>query len=141
MKRTREEQIQRQRDRQRESVKRYQENRKNREPSNYSKKMADGMQKRREIDGFQCVLSGAKNFDVAHLIPRRVGRYKKYNPTDPKNMVCLNRELHRDFDSNSSAPKRIEWLRERGLHSQAERLIWLTTPDVPVTQTETEAMS
>jgi hypothetical protein len=129
MKKTREQQMARQRERQRESVKRYMDSRRTKEPSNYSKKMAEGMQKRREIDGFRCILSGATRFDVAHLIGRNVGRYKRYNPLDPKNMMCLNRELHRDFDKNTNVDKRIDWLREHALHQFAERLIWLTTPD------------
>lgn len=142
MKKTREQQIARQQERNRESVQKYKDSIKTKEPSSYAKKMAEGMQKRRELDGFRCVLSGATRFDVAHLIGRRVGKYRRYNPLDPKNMLCLNRELHRDFDKNTNAQKRIDWLREHGLHQFAERLIWLTTPDdrtLPKSHNETEA--
>ncbi|WCL51447.1 hypothetical protein [Leptospira sp. GIMC2001] len=144
MKKIKEEQIARQRERQRESVKRYQDSRRSKEPSRYAKKMAVGMEQCRKNHGYRCILTGSRNIVVAHLLGRRT-RYKRYDPTDPRNMFCITPALHTgkdSYDEHTSVPKRIEWLRGYGLHNLAERLIWLTTPDdraLAISHNETEA--
>lgn len=144
MKKTREQQIARQQERQRESVQRYQVRRRTKEPSKYSQKMAEGMRKCREQYGYKCVLTDSPNIVVAHLLGRQT-RYTRYDPTDPKNMFCIQPRFHTgpgSYDEHTAVPRRIEWLREHGLIRLAERLIWLTTPDDKVSaksQPETEA--
>ncbi|PJZ51605.1 hypothetical protein [Leptospira adleri] len=114
----------------RESAKRYQESRRTKEPTKAAKRMKDGMNKRRKMDQ-RCLVTGSNNFVVCHLLGRRT-RYTKYVPWDPLNMFCLNASLHTGkggYDENTSVDARLEWLRDRNLHEQAERLIYLTTPD------------
>jgi hypothetical protein len=56
-----------------------------------------------------CIITGKLGCDAAHLLPRR-SPYKRYNPTDRRNIHFLNRDLHNHYDRElASVDKKMEF--------------------------------
>lgn len=63
-----------------------------------------------------CIITGKTGSDAAHIIPRR-SPYKRYNPSDRRNIHFLSRDLHYHYDTElSSIEKKLEFWYNNNRH-------------------------
>lgn len=84
--------------------------------------LSNGIQLR---NGYKyCMVCGGSYPIGAHLLGRNVS-YKNYNPADKANLRPLCHRCHTSYDKNTSPVSRMEWWRDRGFETVAQRIEWL----------------